>query len=432
MTKDNIRWACIQPLTGGMYIGAEEAIGHPAEFILSYKGLNDVKIDESTGKAITSGNEYNLTTYLKKHNKMPAYYVFEHSMFDNIDLNKVKTNIEDEDATFNNIDLVVAVPVCSGLSQATIAGSDTKNERNCNMEFIANYVLNIIHPKVYIFENAPGLVSEKGREVREYLENIAKCNGYSISYVKTDTKYHHNCQKRPRTFIVFQLKTSNYNNYVISTSDIRFERFEEKASDYLNKIPANATQQVPFDMSELNRLLVKWCNEHSGSEWREKIGKVPMHYITKNNLYNEFIDFVNNNCNDNKEHDKIVKWIRHVEDKVSKGLNYYSNAIWYYEDQTPSIQFKTIQSLLHHKEDRLLTVREALWLMGMPMDFELQGDKEIDGPKIGQNVPVKTAKYIVDEAIRWLVNWDDVQNERKHGKDGILFDNTKKKIEYEF
>ena len=166
MNKDNIRWACIQPLTGGMYIGAEEAIGHPAEFILSYKGLNDVKIDESTEKAITSGNEYNLTTYLKKHNKMPAYYVFEHSMFDNIDLNKVKTNIEDEDATFNNIDLVVAVPVCSGLSQATIAGSDTKNERNCNMEFIANYVLNIIHPKVYIFENAPGLVSEKGREVR--------------------------------------------------------------------------------------------------------------------------------------------------------------------------------------------------------------------------------------------------------------------------
>ena len=46
MTKDNIKWACIQPLTGGMYIGAEEAIGHPAEFILSYKGLNDVKIDE--------------------------------------------------------------------------------------------------------------------------------------------------------------------------------------------------------------------------------------------------------------------------------------------------------------------------------------------------------------------------------------------------
>ena len=35
MTK-NIKWCAIQPLTGGMYLGAEKVIGHPAEFILSY------------------------------------------------------------------------------------------------------------------------------------------------------------------------------------------------------------------------------------------------------------------------------------------------------------------------------------------------------------------------------------------------------------
>ena len=43
MKHNNIRWAAIQPLTGGMYLGAEEAIGHPAEFILSYKGLDVAK-----------------------------------------------------------------------------------------------------------------------------------------------------------------------------------------------------------------------------------------------------------------------------------------------------------------------------------------------------------------------------------------------------
>ena len=43
---NNIKWACIQPLTGGMYIGAELAIGKPAEFILSYEGLDEVTYDK--------------------------------------------------------------------------------------------------------------------------------------------------------------------------------------------------------------------------------------------------------------------------------------------------------------------------------------------------------------------------------------------------
>ena len=33
--KEKIKWGCIQPLTGGMYIGAEKAFGHPASWIIS-------------------------------------------------------------------------------------------------------------------------------------------------------------------------------------------------------------------------------------------------------------------------------------------------------------------------------------------------------------------------------------------------------------
>ena len=75
MKHNNIRWAAIQPLTGGMYLGAEEAIGHPAEFILSYKGLDVAK--EKDGKLTSVANEYNLLEYLKKHNRCPKYYQFK-------------------------------------------------------------------------------------------------------------------------------------------------------------------------------------------------------------------------------------------------------------------------------------------------------------------------------------------------------------------
>ena len=85
MTKEEIRWVAIQPLTGGMYLGAENAIGHPAEFILSFRGLNDIK--KNKNNEITGcGNERNLTKYLKKHNRMPAYYMFNsRAMFDSDD-----------------------------------------------------------------------------------------------------------------------------------------------------------------------------------------------------------------------------------------------------------------------------------------------------------------------------------------------------------
>ena len=64
-----LKWGCIQPLTGGMYLGAERAIGHPAEWIISYPGLTDLIVDKKTGEIIDAGHERNLVDYLKKQNK---------------------------------------------------------------------------------------------------------------------------------------------------------------------------------------------------------------------------------------------------------------------------------------------------------------------------------------------------------------------------
>ena len=78
----------------------------------------------------------------------------------------------------------------------------------------------------------------------------------------------------------------------------------------------------------------------------------------------------------------------------------------------------------------MLTEREALWLMGMPMDFELVGDQDTEAPKIGQNVPVGTAKYIVSEARRWIENWDDPDERIDLSRNVAFYDNTKKRQFY--
>ena len=133
--KKQIKWGCIQPLTGGMYIGALNSIGHHAEWILSYDGLDSVV--EKDGKIVSAGNEYNLRQWLKKNNAdIPYYQIMNRAMFaDDIyttDISIHKDGIESK-PDYSDIDLVVAVPVCSGLSMATRGSSDTKTSRNCNM-----------------------------------------------------------------------------------------------------------------------------------------------------------------------------------------------------------------------------------------------------------------------------------------------------------
>ena len=139
MSKTEIKWGCIQPLTGGMYIGAKQAIGHPASWILSYPGLTDTKtkLDGTLGQV---GNEYNLLMWCKKHNELPPYKVFNKKPFEDCDINNVELlDVEGwstGDVDLSDTDIVVSVPVCSGLSQATIAKSETKVQRNCNMVWL--------------------------------------------------------------------------------------------------------------------------------------------------------------------------------------------------------------------------------------------------------------------------------------------------------
>ena len=135
-----IKWGCIQPLTGGMYIGALKAIGHHAEWILSYDGLDAVTIKDN--EIIGAANEYNLRQWLNKNNgeNVPYYQIKNRKMFDmDIHTKEIRIDLSEKENVlpdYSNIDLVVAVPVCSGLSVVTKAANETKESRNCNMQWI--------------------------------------------------------------------------------------------------------------------------------------------------------------------------------------------------------------------------------------------------------------------------------------------------------
>ena len=52
-------------------------------------------------------------------------------------------------------------------------------------------------------------------------------------------------------------------------------------------------------------------------------------------------------------------------------------------------------------------------MMGMLHDFILYGDINGNYVKIGQNVPVRTAQFIVSEVLKLLNNWESIEKQKR-------------------
>lgn len=423
-----IKWGCIQPLTGGMYIGARNAIGTPASWVVSYPGLTDVKLtkDGTPGKV---GNEYHLLDWCKKRNELPPYKVFNKKPFEQMDPHNVELlDVEGwstGDIDFSDTDIVVSVPVCSGLSQATIASAEAKQERNYNMVWNTRFALSVVKPKIYIFENAPTLFAGSSAEgVRDMINEIAAEYDYSVIYYKTDTKLHDNCQRRPRTFVM--LVKQEEGQY--GAPDLGFECVKTSILDYFDRIPSDASQQVALPLNAEGQCFLNFVKYKYGEKYRETAHPWTIGNIIDNNLWEEFYQFLKDTNTDQIIQDKIHKLCDHIQYKLSLGKNFYCLVpAWTRpNDETiGSCMFKQIPFLMHFKEERCFTIREWLHMMGHPHDFEMYGDINANYAQIGQNVPARTAQWIVSEAVRLVNNWYELD---RTGDEVKYIDNTKQKI----
>lgn len=425
--KEKIKWGCIQPLTGGMYIGAEKAFGYPASWIISYPGLSKFKMkkDKTIGSV---GNEYNLLEWLKRNEKLPPYFLFNKKPTDG----SLDTNVEiikdDEWSTtdmpdFEGTDIVVSVPVCSGLSSATAGITDeNRNARNCNMLFNAKYALSVIKPKVYVFENAPALFgnTNNATKVKNMLIDLANEYGYSLVLYKTDTKFHGIPQKRPRTFCLF----IKYRGEDRGCPDMNRQHLEHLGVlEYLNQIPNDATQLDEIcPIGYPNKLLFDWIKT-KWPNYREEGPRNILDAFIKYKEYDSALEYLSGLDDPKKESAiKLVNRIYDCFEVKHKGI-YMMNLGWPAKDvyEFPACMFKSTDGIMHPTEERLLSVREWLHMMGHPHDFEMLNGKG-NMAKIGQNVPVNTAKFIVSEAIRIVENWDSIE---RPNSEVYYFDNTK-------
>lgn len=377
-----MKWVPIIPLIGGFPLGAEEAFGCPPAEILSYDGFYD--------------NDQHYHNYKKTINY------------------SIASNYT------NDVDVVVGTPPCSGLSTMNAGTSPESKGAGCHKN---DWMYKIfeegarLNAKVIAIENAPALYTKSGKEVADKIYEICKSNGYSLTLYKTSTSLHGIPQVRDRTFaIAWNSEKAPIMNW--------HDRDKKTFKEYLSSISNDCLQQNNLTNSNLlNEPFLNYIKSTSNRDPRELLiesnCKTTFVYVCKTNQLEKALEWFKEQKND-----LGIKQTEHAIKKISINKNVWDASTRVFDDVINGVIGKNIDSTIHPIEDRSLSVRECLSLMGFPDDFELINPiKNIN--HIAQNVPVPTARDMCLEIKKFLngeLEFSDT--------DFIKQNNHKKVIEY--
>jgi len=363
-----ISHASIVPLKGGETIGASAAYGSKPDYFLSYSAFAD--------------NDSHIRNYMPD---VPFYL------------------LDEGQKAPHSVDVVHTVCPCAGLSQLSHGFGD-HNENNKWMGLTANYVLGEMRPKVFWGENAPGFAGKIGETVRNELKKIGKDNGYTMSVYRTKTLLHGGPQIRERSFYFFWKgdKTPLMNYY---------NRPHTPIEDVLNGVKSN------FQMEPINKktpskddIYYKFILEeiHGGITHKEFAEIVEPQKVRNADVFS-YIERMGYNYQqvgawmEKHGYEKEVEKCKYRDAKLKAGGNIMRRGTIVPKDNIGAFVGHYPTMLTHPVEDRYITYREAMTIMGLPSDFELLNPKK-SANHICQNVPVQTATDMAEETKKYLNN----------------------------
>lgn len=353
-----MKHAFIVPLIGGQALGQAAAFGSRPDYLLSYTPF--------TSNDSHLVNHYKDTPYilLDEGGKHPHY-----------------------------VDIVGTTCPCAGLSSLSgYASSDAA--ANEWMYTTTTYVLEQIKPMVMWGENAPGFAGKLGKPIVDKLHNIATRNGYTMSIYRTKSLLHGVPQIRERSFYFFwKGNTVPLFNY--------FDKPLKTIESVFYGVSKNASQQVV-------------TNEKTPSKW-DPMYRYVLEELEGGITHEDFYNMIEKTDNamdwlerKGKKYDEVGRWMRSQGldraaercDRIFTKLQGEGNImrrlttvpkghIGAFVGHYPNL-------LTHPTEDRYLTYREAMSIMGLPEDFELLNPSRYLN-HVCQNVPVGTATDMANE-----------------------------------
>jgi site-specific DNA-cytosine methylase len=366
-----MKHASIVPLIGGETLGQMAAFGTKPDYLLSYSAF--------------SNNDAHLVNYLKD-----VPYIL----------------LDQGGKHPHQVDIVNAVCPCAGLSSLS-PSANSESAVNDWMMITAKYVLEEMKPKVFWGENAPRFAGEMGKPIVHKLLKIAKENGYTMTIYRTKSLLHGLPQVRERSFYFFwkgdKVPVFNY-----------FDKERVRIEDLLNNVSKTATQntvtnkKIPSKDDPYYRYVLEVM--HNGithKEFQESLIKSAdaMHYIEENgHNYRMVKSFL-----EKEGYSKFAAKMDAMQDKLDAGGNIMRRASYIPKDYIGAFVGHLPVSMTHPTEDRYLTYRESMSIMGLPEDFELLSPSR-NLNHVCQNVPVGTATDMAMEIKAVLESKRDMLN----------------------
>jgi site-specific DNA-cytosine methylase len=402
-----MKWCVIQPQNGGMALGYENIFNQLPEFILSNNKDRDI-------------HYINYCNTVRNLN-IPIIHI-------NQNLSEFESNADKElfDKLNVDIDLVVYLPVCAGLSTLTNSFNSkyinrcSKNIKNQNMYEISEFVLTQIKPKVACFENGRNLYTNIGKDTLNIIKNIAYDNNYSVTAQLVNTFDHGIPQHRKRTFVYFwNTPTSPF---------LPYEKVDTPTlENYLNQIPSDTSSMNEWSHKEnavLDYAYRYIIDNYEGDDIRQIFKS---HFPDKSSLSGiEFIHLKNDwlkakdwayskvsEFPDDPFYNKVLKKYEHCINKMNNNKGIWDNSITIYGGgkYMNAVISRNMYNSIHPTENRSMNLRELMWLMGLPHDYTLFGGRK-NWKSITKSVPVNTAMFSAKLCNEFLNNNLSMSNDR--------------------
>lgn len=384
-------------------------------------------VDLFTGAGgLTFGFEYNI-----KNNRFVNRYFFDVKYANEINkdaaesfimnypnikmLNNDIRNLDNEYFESNkldtkNIDLVVGGPPCQ--SYSTIGARKNDDRANMYKEYLR--VLNILKPKMFIFENVTGLLTMRYDNVNKIIDKIIQefdSANYRISYKVLDSANYGVPQTRRRVFIVGVRKDIeekfNFPEPLI-TNKSKFVSLKGAISD----LPSIA------DVVDKNRRF-----DNSISKYQRLMrGKVINKTKYSNHISSTHGDRITRIINalgegESKKHinDKVLRKELPQDLYLTSGYyNSYGRLWWDKPCVTLTNNFSSPSSFrcIHPLENRSLSTREGARIQSFPDDFIFVGSRTSKNNQIGNAVPPILSVYLANSIEEFFI---EIERGNKYG-----------------
>ncbi len=300
------------------------------------------------------------------------------------------------------VDLIIGGPPCQAYS--VVGRSRMKEAVTCDpRNFLYKYYVRFLEtfkPKMFIFENVPGILSASNGKHFQDIKDAVKAAGYHMELKELIASDYGVLQDRKRIIIVGWRKNKKQKNYT-------YPEFDKIINSYLVK---DVLEDLPE--TKPDRMI-----EGKG-EYRAETNQ----YLIDSNIREEGFDILTQHQTrmHNEQDLKIYKEAIDIWDKDKKRLCYKElssrrpELITHKNTHSFTNRFNVIKAdmpashtILAHmamdghyyihpdiKQLRSLSVREAARLQSFPDDFYFEGPRTAQFRQIGNAVPPKMAEQI--------------------------------------